>query len=328
MKIALVGATGLVGGVMRKVLIERGFADCEFIPAASERSVGKKVLFGNKEYTVVSVEDAIAAKPDFAIFSAGSGASTTYAPKFAAVGTVVIDNSAAWRSDPKIPLVVPEINGDVITGNDRIIANPNCSTIQMVMALCPLHKRYGIKRIVVSTYQSVTGTGMKAINQMMCERRGEDCEKAYPHTIDMNLFPHGGTFTEDGYTTEEIKLLNETRKILRDNNIQITATVARVPVTGGHSEAVNVEFFQDFDIDEVVRLLEEMPGVKVVDNPANNEYPMPLDAEGKDDVFVGRIRRDFSQPNTLNIWVVADNLRKGAATNAVQIMQYILENKQ
>lgn len=324
MKIALVGATGLVGGVMRKVLIERGFGDCELIPAASERSVGKTVSFGDRDIKVVSVEDAIAQKPQFALFSAGSSTSQKYAPLFAEVGTTVIDNSAAWRNDPNIPLVVPEINGDVITSRDKIIANPNCSTIQMVMALCPLHKRYGIKRLVVSTYQSVTGTGMKAINQLLCERSGEPCEQAYPHPIDMNLFPHGGNFTDDGYTTEEIKLLNETRKILRDNNIQVTATVARVPVTGGHSEAVNVEFLQEYELSDVIHLLEDMPGVKVVDNPAENLYPMPKYAENHDDVFVGRIRRDFSQPKTLNLWIVADNLRKGAATNAVQILQYII----
>jgi len=324
MKIALVGATGLVGGVMRKVLVERGFADCEFFPAASSKSVGKKLMFGDREVTVVSVEDAIAQRPDFAIFSAGSAASLEYAPKFAAVGTVVIDNSAAWRSDPKIPLVVPEINGDVISPDDKIIANPNCSTIQMVMALAPLHKRFGIKRLVVATYQSITGTGKKAVDQLMSERAGQPCDPAYPHPIDMNLFPHGGNFTDNGYTTEEMKLLNETRKILRDNDIQVTSTVVRVPVTGGHSEAVNVEFRQDYDLAEVYELLNDMPGVKVLDAPAENVYPMPKYAEGLDDVFVGRIRRDFSQPNSLNLWVVADNLRKGAATNAVQIMQYLL----
>lgn len=326
MKIALVGATGLVGGVMRKVLVERGFGDCEFIPAASSKSVGKKLMFGDREVEVVSVEDAIAAKPDFAIFSAGSAASKEYAPRFAAVGTVVIDNSAAWRSEPDIPLVVPEINGDVITSKDHIIANPNCSTIQMVMALAPLHKRFKIKRLVVSTYQSITGTGKKAVDQLMSERAGQPCERAYPHPIDMNLFPHGGNFLDDGYTTEEIKLLNETRKILRDNDIQVTATVVRVPVTGGHSEAVNVEFCHDYELPEVYDLLNNMPGVKVLDNPAENVYPMPKYAENQDDVFVGRVRRDFSQPNSLNLWVVADNLRKGAATNAVQIMQYIIHN--
>jgi aspartate-semialdehyde dehydrogenase len=315
-----------VGGVMRKVLVERGFGDCEFIPAASSKSVGKKLMFGDREVEVVSVEDAIAAKPDFAIFSAGSAASKEYAPRFAAVGTVVIDNSAAWRSEPDIPLVVPEINGDVITPKDHIIANPNCSTIQMVMALAPLHKRFKIKRLVVSTYQSITGTGKKAVDQLMSERAGQPCERAYPHPIDMNLFPHGGNFLDDGYTTEEIKLLNETRKILRDNDIQVTATVVRVPVTGGHSEAVNVEFYHDYELSEVYDLLNNMPGVKILDNPAENVYPMPKYAENQDDVFVGRIRRDFSQPNSLNLWVVADNLRKGAATNAVQIMQFIIHN--
>ena len=323
MKIALVGATGLVGGVMRKVLEERGFGLCELIPAASAKSVGKKVTFAGKMCNVVSVEDAIAQAPEFAIFSAGSGPSLQYAPLFAQKGTVVIDNSSAWRSDPEIPLVVPEINGDVIKSTDKIIANPNCSTIQMVMALCPLHKRYGIKRLVISTYQSVTGTGMKAVNQLMKERAGESCEKAYPYPIDMNLFPHGGTFEDNGYTTEEIKLVNETRKILRDNNIQVTATVVRVPVTGGHSEAVNVEFNEEFDLQEVYELLRNMPGVVVQDDPANNVYPMPMWAQDKDEVFVGRVRRDFSQPQTLNLWVVGDNLRKGAATNAVQIAELV-----
>lgn len=323
MKIALVGATGLVGGVMRKVLEERGFGDCEFIPAASSRSVGKKVTFSGKEYNVVSVEEAIEAVPDIAIFSAGGGPSLKYAPMFAAKGTVVVDNSSAWRSDPNIPLVVPEINGDVIKSSDKIIANPNCSTIQMVMALAPLHNKYKIKRIVISTYQSITGTGMKAVNQMMKERAGEACEKAYPYQIDMNLFPHGGTFEENGYTTEETKLVNETRKILRDPEIQVSATVVRVPVTGGHSESVNVEFHNEFEIADVFDLLNNMPGVVVQDDPANNIYPMPLWAHEKDEVFVGRVRRDLTQPKTLNLWVVGDNLRKGAATNAVQIAQLV-----
>ena len=325
MEIALVGATGLVGGVMRKVLEERGFGDCELIPAASSRSVGKKVTFAGKMCNVVSVEEAIEQAPEYAIFSAGSGPSLQYAPLFAAKGTVVIDNSSAWRSDPSKPLVVPEINGDVVTPADRIIANPNCSTIQMVMALAPLHRRYRIRRIVVSTYQSVTGTGMKAVNQLEKERAGEPCERAYPHPIDMNLIPHGGTFEENGYTTEETKLLNETRKILRDNEIAVSATVVRVPVTGGHSESVNVEFYEDFDLQEVYDLLKAMPGVVVQDNPAENLYPMPLYAKDKDEVFVGRVRRDFSQPKTLNLWVVSDNLRKGAATNAVQIMEMLLK---
>lgn len=325
MKIALVGATGLVGGVMRKVLEERGFGLCELIPAASAKSVGKKVTFAGKMCNVVSVEDAIAQAPEFAIFSAGSGPSLQYAPLFAQKGTVVIDNSSAWRSDPNIPLVVPEINGDVIRPTDHIIANPNCSTIQMVMALAPLHKRYRIKRIVVSTYQSITGTGMKAVNQLTKERAGEPCDRAYPYQIDMNLFPHGGTFEENGYTTEETKLLNETRKILRDNEIAVSATVVRVPVTGGHSESVNVEFYEEYELPDVYNLLNDMPGVVVQDNPAENIYPMPLFAKDKDEVFVGRIRRDFSQPKTLNLWVVSDNLRKGAATNAIQIMQMLLK---
>ncbi len=325
MKIALVGATGLVGGVMRRVLEERGFGDCELIPAASSRSVGKKVTFAGKMCNVVSVEEAIEQAPEYAIFSAGSGPSLQYAPLFAAKGTVVIDNSSAWRSDPSKPLVVPEINGDVVTPADHIIANPNCSTIQMVMALAPLHRRYRIRRIVVSTYQSVTGTGMKAVNQLEKERAGEPCERAYPHPIDMNLIPHGGTFEENGYTTEETKLLNETRKILRDSEIAVSATVVRVPVTGGHSESVNVEFYEDFDLQEVYDLLKAMPGVVVQDNPAENLYPMPLYAKDKDEVFVGRVRRDFSQPKTLNLWVVSDNLRKGAATNAVQIMEMLLK---
>lgn len=325
MKIALIGATGLVGSVMLKVLEERGFGDCELLPAASAKSVGKKIIFAGCEISVVSVEQAISEKPALAIFSAGSGASLQYAPKFAEQGTYVIDNSSAWRYEADIPLVVPEINGDVITKNDHIIANPNCSTIQMVMALAPLHKAYQIDRLVISTYQSVSGTGIKALNQLYSERAGKDCEMAYPYRIDLNLLPHGGTFETNGYTTEEMKLVKETRKILRDNNIRITATVVRVPVTGGHSEAVNAEFVQDFEIPDVVRLLQKMPGVKVIDNPANNEYPMPYFAKDKDDVFVGRIRRDESQPKTLNLWVVADNLRKGAATNAIEIAQLICQ---
>ncbi len=327
MKIALVGATGLVGSVMLKVLRERGFCNCELIPAASSRSVGKKIKFGDKDIEIVSVDEAISKKPDFAIFSAGSSASLEYAPIFAKNGTTVIDNSSAWRSYEDIPLVVPEINGDILTSKDKIIANPNCSTIQMVMALAPLHKKYQIKRVVVSTYQSVTGTGMNAVNQLFKERAGEECNMAYPYPIDLNLFPHGGSFGDDGYTTEEVKLLNETRKILRDNSIQVTATVVRVPVTGGHSEAVNAEFHHEFDISEVFSLLDSMPGVVVLDDPANNKYPMPIFAEHNDDVFVGRIRRDLTQPKTLNFWVVADNLRKGAATNAVQILQYIIDKK-
>ncbi|MCR5115412.1 MAG: aspartate-semialdehyde dehydrogenase [Bacteroidales bacterium] len=325
MKIALVGATGLVGSVMLKVLEERGFGDCELIPAASQRSVGKEVEFAGRKVKVVSVEDAIARRPKYAIFSAGGAASLQYAPQFAEVGTTVVDNSSAWRNYAHIPLVVPEINIDVVTPADRIIANPNCSTIQMVMALAPLHAKYKLRRLVISTYQSVTGTGVKAVKQLESERAGVPCEKAYPYEIDLNVLPHGGNFEPDGYTTEETKLVNETRKILRDKDIRITATVARVPVYGGHSEAVNAEFENDFDLDEVRRLLMETPGVVLLDNPDKNEYPMPRFAKDKDEVFVGRLRRDFSQPNTLNMWVVADNLRKGAATNAIQIVQKLME---
>ena len=319
-KIALIGATGLVGSIMLKVLEEKQLTDNEIILAASEKSVGKKLMVAGKEQAIVSVEDAIAMAPDFALFSAGSAASLQYAPLFAQKGTVVIDNSSAWRGFDGIPLVVPQINGDVITANDKIIANPNCSTIQMVMALAPLHQQYGLKRVVVSTYQSVTGTGVIALNQLMKERAGEPCEKAYPHQIDLNLFPHGGTFEPNGYTTEEMKLVHETRKILRAPQVQLTATVVRVPVIGGHSEAINAEFENEFEIDEVVRLLKTFPGIILQDNPAQNEYPMPLAAQEKDEVFVGRIRRDESQPKTLNLWCVADNLRKGAATNAIEIM--------
>lgn len=327
MKIALVGATGLVGSVMRNVLEERGFSNCEFIPAASERSVGKELTFAGRRYKVVSVSDAIAQHPDFAIFSAGSNASLLYAPQFAEVGTTVIDNSSAWRSYEQIPLVVPEINIDAVSPSDRIIANPNCSTIQMVLALAPLHWKYRIRRLVISTYQSVTGTGMKAVNQLNAERAGQECDMVYPYEIDLNVLPHGGSFEPNGYTTEEMKLVNETRKILSDNRIMITATVVRVPVLGGHSEAVNVEFENEYDLAEVRRLLEEMPGIIVQDAPEANLYPMPRFAKDKDEVFVGRLRRDESQPKTLNMWIVADNLRKGAATNAIQIMQKLIEKR-
>jgi aspartate-semialdehyde dehydrogenase len=320
-KIAIIGATGLVGSIMLKVLEERNLTHNDIILAASEKSVGKKITIAGQEHTVVSVEEAIAATPDFALFSAGSATSLKYAPLFAQKGTVTIDNSSAWRNFDEIPLVVPQINGDVIKPTDKIIANPNCSTIQMVMTLAPLHQRYGLKRVVVSTYQSVTGTGIKALNQLMKERRGETCEKAYPHQIDMNLFPHGGTFEPNGYTTEEMKLVHETRKILRAPQLQITSTVVRVPVIGGHSEAINAEFENEFDIAEVFRLLKAFSGITVLDNPMQNEYPMPLTAHERDEVFVGRIRRDESQPKTLNLWCVADNLRKGAATNAVEIME-------
>jgi aspartate-semialdehyde dehydrogenase len=322
-KIAIVGATGLVGSVMIKVLEERNLTDNEIILAASEKSLGKKITIAGKKYTVISVEDAIEAVPDFALFSAGSTASLKYAPLFAQKGSVVIDNSSAWRNFDEIPLVVPQINGDVIKKIDKIIANPNCSTIQMVMALAPLHQKFGLKRAVVSTYQSVSGTGVKAVNQLLKERAGEKCEKAYPHQIDMNIFPHGGTFEPNGYTTEEMKLVSETRKILRAPQIQITATVVRVPVMCGHSEAINAEFESEFEIGEVRKLLAKFKGIRVIDNPMQNEYPMPLIAHEKDEVFVGRIRRDESQHKTLNLWVVADNLRKGAATNAVDIMEWM-----
>jgi aspartate-semialdehyde dehydrogenase len=324
MKIAVIGATGLVGSVILKVIKKKKLTTHKIIVAASEKSVGKKITIAGKEHSIVSVEDAIAAAPDFALFSAGGATSLKYTPLFTKKGTVVIDNSSAWRNFDEIPLVVPQINGEVIKPTDKIIANPNCSTIQMVMALAPLHQKYGLKRLVVSTYQSVSGTGVSAVNQLLKERVGESCEKAYPHQIDMNLFPHGGTFEPNGYTTEEMKLVTETRKILRAPQIQITATVVRVPVVGGHSEAINAEFEKEFEIDEVVKLLNDFPGIKIVDNPMQNEYPRPLTAHEKDEVFVGRIRRDESQPKTLNLWVVSDNLRKGAATNAVEIMEWMM----
>lgn len=328
MKIAVVGATGLVGSVMLKVLQERGLDQHEILVAASERSVGRSIPFAGRTLQVMSVDDAIAAHPDYAVFSAGAAASRQYAPRFAEVGTTVIDNSSAWRKDPNIPLVVPEINMEVVTDRDRIIANPNCSTIQMVLALSALQRTYGIRRLVVSTYQSVTGTGMKAIRQLEAEEAGETPEMmAYPYPIHRNLFPHGGDFQTDGYTTEEQKLVDETRKILRDDSIAITATVARVPVVGGHSESVNVELRRDYDLDDVRRLLAETPGIVLCDDPSQQQYPMPMMAEGRDEVFVGRLRRDFSQPNTLNMWVVGDNLRKGAATNAIQILQELIKRK-
>jgi len=327
MKIAVVGATGIVGRVMMKVLEERDFPVSQFIPAASQKSVGKKVIFRGKPVKIVSVIEAVEEKPVFAIFSAGASTSKEWAPVFAQNGTVVIDNSSAWRMDKNVPLIVPEINSHVLKKGDKIIANPNCSTIQMVMALTPLHRKYKVKRVVVATYQSVTGTGIKAVNQMENERKGIKGEMAYPHPIDMNCFPHGGTFQPDGYTTEEQKLLDETRKILEDHTIQLTATVVRIPVVGGHSEAVNVEFEKDFDIDEVVSLLSNFPGVVVYDNPTYNKYPMPILSHNRDEVFVGRIRRDLSKGKCLNLWVVSDNLRKGAATNAIQIAEYMVEHK-
>ena len=327
MKIAVVGATGLVGGRMLKVLEERGFGGHEILVAASEKSVGRELAFAGRTLTVQPVEAVIAQVPDYALFSAGASVSRTYAPQFAAVGTTVIDNSSAWRKVPEIPLVVPEINADVIRPEDRIIANPNCSTIQMVLAVSRLHLRYRIRRLVISTYQSVTGTGQKAIRQLEAEERGEPADMAYPYPIHRNLFPHGGDFQEDGYTTEEQKLVDETRKILRAPEIAVTATVARVPVVGGHSEAVNIEFEEEFELDEVLHLLSETPGVVLQNDPSRLSYPMPMYAEDTDAVYVGRVRRDFSQPKTLNIWVVSDNLRKGAATNAVQILQYLCDSR-
>ena len=331
MKIAVVGATGLVGSKMLQVLDEQQVKIDELIVAASERSVGKEIVFIGNTYKIISVDEAIAARPDIAIFSAGATASKQYAPRFAANGTFVIDNSSAWRMEKDVPLVVPEINADTITAETHIIANPNCSTIQMVMALAPIHKAFGIKRLVISTYQSVSGSGLKGINQLNYEESGQTLgsapTKAYPHQIYRNVLPHGGDFCDNGYTTEEEKLVNETRKILRDNHIAITATVCRVPVTGGHSEAVNVETERPFEIEEVRKLLAAMPGVVVQDDPAQNLYPMALTAYDKDDVFVGRIRRDFSIENGFNMWVVSDNIRKGAATNAVQIAKYLIETK-
>jgi len=325
MKVAVVGATGLVGTKMLQVLEERGFPVTKLLPVASERSVGKTIKFSGKRYKIVSMADAIKKKPDVAIFSAGGSVSKEWAPRFAEVGTVVIDNSSAWRMDPEKKLVVPEVNAAVLTKKDKIIANPNCSTIQMVVALKPLHDRYRIKRIVVSTYQSVTGTGVKAVTQLLNERKGKTGDRAYPYQIDLNLLPHIDVFTENGYTKEEMKMVNETKKIMGDDSIRVTATTVRVPVMGGHSESVNVEFEQDFDLGELRSILEKAPGVIVQDNVAELQYPMPLFAQDKDEVFVGRLRRDESQPNTLNMWVVSDNLRKGAATNAVQIAEYLLE---
>ncbi|HLN55209.1 MAG TPA: aspartate-semialdehyde dehydrogenase [Bacteroidales bacterium] len=327
LKTAVVGATGMVGRTMMKVLEERNFPVSELLPAASEKSVGKEIMFRGKPVKVVSVADAVAAKPEFAIFSAGASTSKEWAPIFAKNGTVVIDNSSFWRMYNEVPLVVPEINSHVIKKGDRIIANPNCSTIQMVMALAPLHRKYKIHRLVIATYQSVTGTGVKAVQQMEDERAGIKGEMAYAHPIDKNCFPHGGSFQADGYTTEEQKLVDETRKILEDQTINVTATVVRIPVVGGHSEAVNIEFENDFDIDDVKKLIGSFPGVVIYDDPSKNEYPMPIMAHNRDEVFVGRIRRDLSKEKCLNLWVVSDNIRKGAATNAVQIAEYMYKNK-
>jgi aspartate-semialdehyde dehydrogenase len=333
MKVAVVGATGLVGTKMLQVLAERNFPVTELIPVASEKSVGKEVSYKGKSYKVVGMQTAIDLKPAVAIFSAGGGTSLEWAPKFAEAGITVIDNSSAWRMDPTKPLVVPEINADILTGNDKIIANPNCSTIQMVVALNPLHKEYGIKRVVVSTYQSVTGTGVKAVEQLHGERKKQvkgntdAYPMAYKYPIDLNVIPQIDVFLDNGYTKEEMKMVKETCKIMRDDSIKVTATTVRIPVMGGHSESVNIEFVKDFDLAKVREILSASSGVVVVDDLANQQYPMPMDAHEKDEVFVGRIRRDESQPNSLNMWIVSDNLRKGAATNAVQIAEYLNSKK-
>lgn len=327
MKVAVVGATGMVGEVMLQVLAERNFPITELIPVASERSVGKEIEYKGKKYTVVGLETAVALKPEIALFSAGGETSLAWAPKFAAAGTTVIDNSSAWRMHADKKLIVPEINASELTKDDKIIANPNCSTIQMVLALAPLHKKYNIKRIIVSTYQSITGTGVKAVKQLENEYVGAKGEMAYKYQIHRNAIPQCDSFEDNGYTKEEMKLVRETQKILSDKTIAVTATAVRVPIVGGHSEAVNVEFTNDFDVNDVRKILYETPGIVVQDNNDTYTYPMPLYAQGKDDVFVGRIRRDESQPNTLNMWIVADNLRKGAATNTVQIAEYLVANK-
>ncbi len=327
MKIAVVGATGMVGNVMLEVLAERNFPVTELLLVASERSVGKKITYKGVEHAVIGLQDAVDQQPDIALFSAGGTTSLEWAPKFAAAGTTVVDNSSAWRMDPNKKLVVPEINAGDLTKDDKIIANPNCSTIQMVVALAPLHKKYGIKRLVISTYQSISGTGIKAVQQLENEYKGIKGEMAYPYPIHRNALPHCDVFEENGYTKEEMKLVNETRKILNDDSIKVTATAVRIPVAGGHSESINIEFEKDFDVNDLRRLLHETDGVTVQDNLDTNTYPMPIYAHGKDDVFVGRIRRDESQKNSLNMWVVSDNLRKGAATNTIQIAEYLIDNK-
>lgn len=327
MKVAVVGATGMVGNVMLKVLAERNFPLTELIPVASEKSVGKEIQYKGKSYKIVGMQTAVDRKPEIAIFSAGGNTSLEWAPKFAEVGTTVIDNSSAWRMNPNNKLIVPEINAQELTVNDKIIANPNCSTIQMVMVLNPLHKKYKIKRVIVSTYQSVTGTGVKALEQLNNEQAGIKGEMAYPYPIDRNCLPQCDVFTDNGYTKEEMKLVNEPKKIMGDDSLRITATAVRVPVVGGHSETVNIEFEKDFDLADVRKILHETSGVTLQDNPDTRTYPMPIYAADKNDVFVGRIRRDESQPNTLNLWIVADNLRKGAATNAIQIGEYLIQNK-
>jgi len=327
MKVAVIGATGVVGRKMIKVLEEHNFPLTRIYAVASEKSIGEKIPYKQSEIEVITPEKALRLIPDIALFSAGAAVSATWAPKFAKAGTTVIDNSSAWRMDPEIPLVIPEINGNILKTSHKIIANPNCSTIQMLMAITPLHRKFGIKRIVVSTYQSVSGSGKMGIEQLMNERQHKSGKKVYPYPIDMNVLPHAGDFTDSGYTTEEEKLANETRKILRDEAILISATAARVPVTGGHSESINLELRKAWTMEEVIFLLNEMPGLVVQDDLKNNIYPMPVSAQGKDDVFVGRIRRDNSVKNGLNLWVVADNLRKGAATNAVQIAEYLIKQK-
>lgn len=327
MRVAVVGATGMVGQVMLKVLEERQFPVTELIPVASEKSLGKKVLFSGKEYSVVSMQEAIDRRPHIALFSAGGGTSLEFAPKFAEIGTIVIDNSSAWRMDATKKLVVPEINAEVLTKEDKIIANPNCSTIQLVMVLAPLHKKYGVERVVVSTYQSVTGTGKAAVDQLNAEMKGEECNKVYPYQIFKNALPQCDVFADDDYTKEELKLMTEPKKIMGVENMKITATAVRIPVQGGHSESVNIEFSKDFDLEEVKSILSQTEGVIVQDDINNKTYPMPFYSEGKDEVFVGRLRRDKTQPNTLNCWIVADNLRKGAATNAVQIAEHLLKAK-
>ena len=326
MKLAVVGATGMVGNVMLKVLEERNFPITELLLVASEKSVGKKISFKGKEYKIIGLQDAVDQKPDIAVFSAGGTTSTNWAPKFAEVGTTVVDNSSAWRMDPSKKLIVPEINADELTKDDKIIANPNCSTIQLVMALAPLHKKYTIKRLIVSTYQSITGTGVKAVQQLENEYQGLKGEMAYPYPIHKNAIPHCDVFEDNGYTKEEMKLVRETQKILNDKTIAVTATAVRIPVVGGHSESVNVEFENNFDLAEIRSILHQTSGITVKDNIDTNIYPMPIYAEGKDDVFVGRIRLDESQPNSLNMWIVSDNLRKGAATNTIQIAEYLMAN--
>ncbi|MBO6515135.1 MAG: aspartate-semialdehyde dehydrogenase [Bacteroidia bacterium] len=326
MRIALIGATGMVGSEMIKVLEESNLEITDLIPVASEKSIGKPVLYKGKQYLCVGLKQAVELQPDIALFSAGGSVSLEWAPKFAEKGSFVVDNSSAWRMDPNTPLVVPEINANILTSEDRIIANPNCSTIQLVMALKPIHEKYGIKRLIISTYQSVSGTGYKAMNQLEAERAGNDADRAYPHPIDKNCIPHCDVFLDNGYTKEEMKMVNETKKILGDDSIRISATAVRVPVDGGHSESVNLELNSSFDLEELTDHLASMPGVVLQNNPQENEYPMPLMAKGKNEVFVGRIRRDDSADNALNMWIVADNLRKGAATNAVQIAEYLTAN--